>query len=153
MPPEMIMARKSQLNFYRDVELYKKTEGGGFVLYKQSGMTLHDMRIEEGMHPSELYIKYNEKIRGIQEAQKGFNRQLKIDIKSGNTTKVKETLVTVVEETLTEPRSGSLEGVSETVSTLVSDYSKESDDAFDKIMKGWRKEQLQKHPNIPEIKS
>ena len=32
-------------------------------------------------------------------------------------------------------------------------YSKESDDAFDKIMKGWRKEQLQKHPNIPEIKS
>ncbi len=127
MPPEMIMARKSQLNFYRDVELYKKAGGGGFVLYKQSGMTLNDMRIEEGMHPSELYIKYNDKIRGIQEAQKGFNRQLKTDVESGNPAKVKETLITVVEETLTEPRSGSLEGVSETVSTLVSDYSKESD--------------------------
>ncbi len=117
MPPEMIMARKSQLKFYRDVELYRKTEGGGFVLYKQTGMTLRDMRIDEERHPSELYIKYNEKIRGIQEAQKGFNRQLKIDVKSGNSTKVKETLVTVVEETLTEPRSGSLEGVSATVST------------------------------------
>jgi hypothetical protein len=52
MPPEMIMARKSQLKFYRDVELYRKAEGGGFVLYKQSGMTLRDMRIDEERHPS-----------------------------------------------------------------------------------------------------
>ena len=127
MPPEMIRARKSQLKFYRDVELYRKAKGGGFVLYKRAGMTLRDMRIEEKRHPSELYIKHKDKIRGIQEAQKGFNRQLKTDVRSGNPTKVKETLVTVVEETLTEPRSGSLEGVSETVGTLVSDYSRESD--------------------------
>jgi putative nucleotidyltransferase with HDIG domain len=32
-----------------------------------------------------------------------------------------------MEETLTEPRSGSLEGVSETIDILVSDYSRESD--------------------------
>ena len=115
------------MKFYRDVELYRKAKGGGFVLYKRAGMTLRDMRIEEKRHPSELYIKHKDKIRGIQEAQKGFNRQLKTDVRSGNPTKVKETLVTVVEETLTEPRSGSLEGVSETVGTLVSDYSRESD--------------------------
>ena len=127
MLPEMIKARKSQLQFYRDVELYRKSKGEGFVLYKPASMTLHDMRIEEGMHPAELYIKQGDKIRGIQEAQKGFNKKIKTDVKSGNPAKVKETLVTIVEETLTEPRSGSLEGVSETVDILVSDYSKDSD--------------------------
>ena len=127
MAPEMIKARKSQLKFYRDVELYKKDEGEGFVLYKQSGMALHDMRIDEERHPAVLYIKQKDKIRGIQEAQKGFNKKLETDVKSGNPTKVKETLITVIEETFTEPRSGSLEGVSETISILVSDYSKESD--------------------------
>ena len=127
MSPEMIRARKSQLKFYRDVELYKKDKGEGFVLYKKAGMTLHDMRIEEEMYPAVLYIKQKDKIRGIQEAQKGFNKKLQTDVKSGNPAKVKETLVTIVEETLTEPRSGSLEGVSETVGILVSDYSKDSD--------------------------
>ena len=68
MPSEMIIARKSQLKFYRDVELYRKLEGRGFVLYKRSGMALRHMRIEEDRHPSELYIKYKDKIRGIQEA-------------------------------------------------------------------------------------
>jgi len=32
-------------------------------------------------------------------------------------------------------------------------YSKESDEAFDKIMKGWRKEQAENKPNIQVIKS
>jgi len=127
MSPEMIRARKSQLKFYRDVALYKKDKREGFVLYKKAGMTLHDMRIEEEMYPTVLYIKQKDKIRGIQEAQKGFNKKLEADVKSGNPAKVKETLITVVEETLTEPRSGSLEGVSETVGILVSDYCKDPD--------------------------
>ena len=30
-------------------------------------------------------------------------------------------------------------------------YSKESDEAFEKIMFGWRKEQQEKKPNVPEV--
>jgi putative nucleotidyltransferase with HDIG domain len=125
MSSEMIVARRSQLIFYRDVSLYVKVKDGVYTLYKPSGMSLSDMRIDEERHPSVLYINKTDKIRGIQEAQKGFNRELKKDIKSGNQAKVKETLVNIVEETLTEPRSGSLEGVSETVDILVSDYASE----------------------------
>jgi putative nucleotidyltransferase with HDIG domain len=121
----MIPARKSQLVFYRDVSLYTKVKDGQYALYKPSGISLCDMRIDEERHPNVLYIKKADKIRGIQEAQKGFNRELKKDIKAGNQEKVKETLVNIVEETLTEPRSGSLEGVSETVDILVSDYASE----------------------------
>ncbi len=121
-----IPARKSQLKFYKAIELFNKVADSGFVLYKRSGITLGKMRIERGIHPVKLYIKQSDKLKGLQEAQKGFNRQLEEDVKSKNPTKVKETLMTVVTETLAEPRSGSLEGVSDTVSILMSDYSKES---------------------------
>ena len=42
---------------------------------------------------------------------------------SGNVTEVKTTLCNLVEETLAEPRSGTLKALPETVDTLVSGYS------------------------------
>lgn len=120
-----IQARKSQLKFYRDVPLYSKTSDSKLVLYKPSGITLGEMRIQEGLHPDSLFIRSADKLKGLQEAQKAFNNQLEGYVKSRDPEKVKETLVTIVEETLMEPRSGGLEGVSDTVSILISDYSKE----------------------------
>ena len=97
------------------------------MYYTKEGMTLNDMRLKDGRHPTELYIKTLDKIEGIQETQKGFNQQLGNDVKPSGPVKVKETLVTVAEETMIGPRSGTLEGVFETVDILVSDYARESD--------------------------
>ncbi|MEE8423143.1 MAG: HD domain-containing phosphohydrolase [Thermodesulfobacteriota bacterium] len=127
MEREYIPARTTQLNYYKDVPLYIQGQEQKFVLYKPSGMTLHDMRIAEGLHPKKLYIKQTDKIAGIQEVQKVFNQQLKENIQSGNPEKIKELIVSIMEETLTEPRSGSLEGVSDTVNILVTEYTEESD--------------------------
>ena len=113
--------------YYMEIPLHRQVPPDRFVLYKPAGLTLGDLRIDDNLHPKDLYIRQSDKLKGIQEAQKGFNKQLEIDVKSGNPVKVKETLVSVVEETLTEPRSGSLEGISDTVDILVSEYSKESD--------------------------
>lgn len=123
---EYVCARISQLNFYSNVPLYTKTSHDQYVLYKQPGITLGEMRLSEGMHPKELYIKQTDKLTGLQEAQKGFNKQLEQDVISGNPAKIKETLFAVVEETMAEPRSGSLEGISDTVGIIVSGYSSES---------------------------
>ena len=127
MAEEYIQVRKSQVSFYKDIPLYYQTSENKFVLYKVPGITLNNMRVAKGLLPDNLYINQKDKIRGIQEAQKGFNRQLKEHIRSNRPEKVKETLVNIMEETLTEPRSGSLEGVSETVEILVSEYTKEPD--------------------------
>ena len=121
-----IQARRSQLKFYRDIPLFAKAGESNFVLYKPAGITLGEMRIKEGLHPNNLFIRSADKLKGLQEAQKAFNGQLEGYVKSGDPEKVKETLVTIVEETLTEPRSGGLEGVSNTVGILISDYSKEA---------------------------
>ncbi|MDP3284616.1 MAG: HD domain-containing protein [Desulfobacterales bacterium] len=123
---EYVSARISQLNFYSSIPLYTKAQNENYVLYKPSGITLGEMRIAEGAHPKELFIKQTDKLSGLQEAQKGFNKQLEQDVRSGNPAKVKETLVAVVQETLAEPRSGSLEGISDTVGIFVSGYSRES---------------------------
>jgi putative nucleotidyltransferase with HDIG domain len=127
MAQEYIPAKKWLLNFYKDVPLYYLSQDKTFVLYKSSGITLFDMRIEEGLYPDKLYIKNDDKIRGIQEVQKVFNQQLKKDIRSYNPEKIKETLLNIMEETLTEPKSGSLEGVSETVNIIVSEYTEHYD--------------------------
>ena len=123
----MILARKSQLHYYLDVSLYVKSDDDKYVMYKPAGKTLSDMRLTEGRLPLELYIKKDDKLRGLQEAQRGFNRQLQDNVKSGDLGQVKNTIVSIVEETLMEPRSGSLEGVSETIDILISDDARESD--------------------------
>lgn len=123
---EFIQARKSQLKFYKGVELFAKVEGQGFVLYKKSGISLSDMRLDHGTHPETLFIKQRDKLKGLQEAQKGFNRDLEHFVTSDDPVKVKEAVVNVVEETLTEPRSGSLEGISDTVDILVGDCVRHS---------------------------
>ncbi len=123
----MILARRSQLQYFLDVPLYVKSEDERYVMYKPEGKTLSDMRISEDRLPQELYMKKDDKLKGLQESQRGFNTQLQNNVKSGDPVQVKDTLVSIVEETLMEPRSGSLEGVSETIDILISDYARESD--------------------------
>lgn len=83
-----------------------------------------DLRLEEERHPPELYIHQQDRIVAIKELQAGFNRHISRSIKTGNVVAVKSTLCHLVEETLTEPRSGTLQALPETVDTLVSGYSK-----------------------------
>ena len=118
-----IPIRNSQINYYRDVGLFY-IEGGSFVLYKPPGKLMTDLRLNEKKHPTELYIHQKDRITAIKELQKGFNRQISKSIKTGNVMEVKSTLCNLVEETLTEPRSGTLKALPETIDTLVSGYSK-----------------------------
>jgi len=118
-----IPIRNSQINFYRDVGLYY-IEGGTFVLYKPPGKLVTDVRLNQERIPTELYIHQEDRATAIEELQKGFNRKIAENIKAGNVMAVKSTLCNLVEETLTEPRSGTLKALPETVDTLVSGYSK-----------------------------
>ena len=127
MQAQYIQARKSQLNFYRAVPLFYQHNGKDFILYKPAGLKLSEMRIKDERYPERLYLRRNDKLRGIQEVQKEFNQQLKIDIQSNNAINVKNTLVNIVQETFLEPRSGTIEGISETVDILIGDFAKESE--------------------------
>lgn len=119
-----IAIRNSQINYYKDVGLYY-TEGGSFVLYKPPGKSVTDLRLDEKMHPAPLYIHKNDRLTAIKELQKGFNRHIARSIQTGNLVEVKSTLCSLVEETLAEPRSGTLKALPETVNILVSGYAKD----------------------------
>jgi HD-GYP domain-containing protein (c-di-GMP phosphodiesterase class II) len=99
-------------------------EGGSFILYKPPGKSMADLRMKEERHPTELYIHQNDRMTAIKELQEGFNQHIVQSIKTGNAVSVKSTLCNLVEETLAEPRSGTLRALPQTVDILVSGYSK-----------------------------
>lgn len=131
MESDYIPVRKSHLQYYRAIPLYYLNNDRAFGLYKPPGKALSEMRVEDGQIPHRLYIRHADKLRSLHEVQRAFNRQLETHIRSGEPQRVKNILVEIVEETFTEPRSGSVEGLSETVNILIGDYARETN-----ILKG-----------------
>jgi HD-GYP domain-containing protein (c-di-GMP phosphodiesterase class II) len=124
--PVYIPVRKSQINYYREVPLFYRTKNDSYALYKPSGTLVSEIRIKEKKHPS-LFIRQEHRIRAIKELQKGFNKDIARNIRSGNVFEVKSTLCNLVEETLSEPRSGTLKTLPKTIDILVSGYSQQPD--------------------------
>jgi putative nucleotidyltransferase with HDIG domain len=124
---EYIAGRKSQLKYYRTIPLYCLSGNSSFVLYKPAGMILAEMRVATRRMPSQLYLRSKDKLSGIREIQHVFNKQLRHGIRTNDPKKIKEIIVNILEETFSEPRSGSIEGLQVTVDTLVSDFANETD--------------------------
>jgi len=120
--PQYIRVRNSQINYYKEVSLYNQTGTDSYCLYKPAGSNLAELRISQNKHP-ELYILEKDRILAIKEIQKKFNKHLADSIKTGNALQVKATLCDLIEETLAEPRSGTLQVLPETVEALISGYS------------------------------
>lgn len=117
-----IPIRKSQINYYKDVPLYYKSGNERFAMYKPEGIALTHRRLIEERHPL-LYIRQEDRIRVLKELHRGFHRKLEKNIRAGKTAEVKKILCELVDETLSEPRSGSLRALPETVERLVHEYS------------------------------
>ena len=121
-----IPIRKSQINHYIKVPLFYRSAPEAYVLYKPAGTSINEIRLDQGRLPV-LFIKQKDRLEAIKELHKGFNRQIATSIKTGNAVEVKATLCNLVEETLAEPRSGTLEALPGTVHALVTGYSKHPD--------------------------
>lgn len=121
-----IRVRNSQINYYKKVSLYYQTSADSYYLYKPAGTNLAELRISQQRHPA-LYIQEEDRIIAIKEIQKGFNKHIADSIKTGNVFKVKATLCELVEETLAEPRSGTLQALPQTIDSLIAGYSEHPD--------------------------
>ena len=117
-----IRVRNSQISYYKEVALFYQTGPDFYGLYKPAGASISDMRLTEQRHPP-LYIRDTDRIRAIQEIQQEFNKHIADSIKTGNAFKVKATLCDLVEETLAEPRSGTLQALPQTIDALIAGYS------------------------------
>jgi len=117
-----IQVPNSQINYYREIPLFYQTGTDSYGLYKPAGTSLPEMRISQQRHPL-LYIQEEDRIVAIKELQKGFNKQIEQSLKTGNAVNVKASLCDLVEETLEEPRSGTLKALPETVDSLITGYS------------------------------
>ena len=122
-----IAVRKSNLKYYTDVELYYKNPSGQILLYKPAGMHFGNKALEGKPYLGDLYIKPDDKIKCLREAQKGFSQNITSHILNKEMEEVKNELIGIVDETLAEPRSGSLSILPEMVDSILSGYSKQPD--------------------------
>ena len=127
MQTNYIKARKSNLYLYQTVPLYYRASGERFGIYKPAGMNLKEMRVKENLIPRELYLKKTDKAKGMRDVQNAFNKQLQDDIKSNNLENVKTTVVDLIDETFSDPSNGVLEGLSNTVSIIVGEYTNDAE--------------------------
>jgi putative nucleotidyltransferase with HDIG domain len=127
MDTDIIQVKSSNLNLYRKVPFYYENRHGDYALYKPIGVTLSEMRIRERMHPKKLYIKRKNKIEAIQEIQTEYNREIKMCLRENDLIKVRGIVQNIVQTTLDEPVTGSLEGVSTTVNILVGEVARNRD--------------------------
>ena len=105
---DWIKVRATNLKYYDNIELYFKNPFGKIVLYKPAGMNFTDESLKKKPFLGDLYVKPEDKIRALQEAQRGFSNNFSSSIISQGTRKVKEELISIIDETLAEPRAGSL---------------------------------------------
>ncbi len=121
-----IAVKKLQINFYKDFDLFFRTQNNEYELYKPAGSALSEIRIHEGRHPP-LFIHQKDRISALKSLQKSCNLEIEKNIATGNIAEVKSILCALVEEIMLEPRSGTLQILPETIDILVSKYSKQPD--------------------------
>ena len=100
-------ARKSQIPYYQNTSLYYKAENSEWVLYKQPGDSITAERLRTETIPR-LFIKAEDRLDAALEAQEAFNNLLETSLKSGDVRAIHASLVGITEETLSEPRSGTM---------------------------------------------
>jgi HD-GYP domain-containing protein (c-di-GMP phosphodiesterase class II) len=124
--PNYIRIRNSQIIFYKEVSLYYQTSEDSYGLYKPAGSCLSELRLNQKKHP-DLYYQEKDRIIAIKEIQEEFNKHLTDSLKTGNAFNIKATLCNLVEETLAEPLSGTLQALPETIDSLIAGYSEHPD--------------------------
>ncbi len=122
-----IPVRKSHLKYYTDIELYYRAPSGNIMLYKPPGMPFTDKSLSEKPFLGDLFVKKEDKLACLEAAQKGFNKQLVNDIRSKDSSEIKESLLNIVGDTLEEPRAGGLKAMTGTVQAVVEGFSDKQD--------------------------
>lgn len=123
---QWIAVRRSNLKYYDGVDLYYRNPAGRIALYKPAGMHFSDEDLAAKPFLGGLFIRPEDKLRALDEAKRGFSATLKERLDGATpseVSRIKTDLTIMVDETLSEPRSGSLQVLPEMVSTIIDSYS------------------------------
>ena len=119
----MIRVKNAHLKFFYETPLYYEAgRGFGFEVYKAPRASIKDARIDNARLPDALYMHSRDKLTGLKEMQKGLNIQLRSDLKSNDPVCVKNTLISLVDETIKEPNADSIQGAVTTMELVFSEY-------------------------------
>lgn len=124
---EWIEVRTSNLKYYKNIDLYYQNPSGEILLYKQAGLVYDSSYQEKHPYRGKIYITAEDKIKSLKAVQKEFSKYLTKNVENKQTSEVKRELINIVGETLSQPRSGSLKVVPDTVNIIVEGFSDHPD--------------------------
>lgn len=123
---QWIPVRRSNLKYYTNLNLYYKVKGASApLLYKSSELPFTPEYLRDNPFSGSLYIHQDDREECLKAVQEGFSRELKHNIRNEGIHKVKEGLVDLVEESLSQPRAGGLEVMTDTVDNLIEGYARQ----------------------------
>ena len=125
---DMVVAKKTQLVYYTNVPLFLRNERDSYVLYKPVGMSIGFGIGDERILPNDLYIRRSDRVEGLQEAQVGFNVELKTALDRKDPKLVKKVLRTLMEESFSQSQNSEiLEGIGETMDIILDEFVNDSE--------------------------
>ncbi len=108
------------------VPLYYKTSDTEWEIYKPADMTISDMRVEEDRLPR-LYVLARDRQDAAIETQKKLNERLREDLEKGDLKLIRDSMVSVTDELLQEPRSGTYKEASRSIAIVLKSFSRKDD--------------------------
>jgi len=114
---EYVAVRPTHIPYYQQTPLYYQADDGTWELYKDKDEQLGAERMEQERHP-QLFIRVADREAASVEAQRAFNRVLEKSLESNDKHQVQASLTGNAQETLDEPRSGTLRQASRSVALL-----------------------------------
>ena len=118
---EMIPIRHSSLNYIKDIPLFVKTQGGRFIRFEERHFHEDDLQRDTSDRPK-VFIRHSDKLISLEEMRRGFSDKVKASLDSGDLRSLKQTLSTIIEETLEEPRSGLLSVSADAIDAILERY-------------------------------
>jgi len=123
---DWIPVRKSNLKYYDDVDLFYVNKSSRNVqLYKKAGLKFTPKYLADNPFSGSLYIRPEDKEKCLREAQRGFSMELTDSIMNKGVKSVKDGLVNLVEESLSDPRAGGLDVMQDTLEVIVEGYARQ----------------------------
>ena len=114
----MIKVRNKHVWYLVETALFYQGVGGKYRLLKDAGVVLNKIIKDPASLPARCYVRDEDKAQALSEMQRGVASSVRDQARAGDVQGIKDNLLGTVEDSLSDPRSGNLEGMAQIVSAL-----------------------------------
>jgi HD-GYP domain-containing protein (c-di-GMP phosphodiesterase class II) len=121
----LIRIRNNHAHFLVKTALFYQGVGGKYRTLKKAGMELSSVMESPTSLPNRCFVRPEDKEQALGEMHRGVADSLRLHARSGDVKGIKDNLLGAVEDSLSDPRSGNLEGMGQMVNALAQECAEQ----------------------------